>query len=146
MTGFHPIKFLDEYRDAGLAKGLLRQIEEMAGQLKRPVTFMEICGSHTHALSRFGIRRLLPEKIRLLSGPGCPVCVTSVQDVDKALFLAEQPDVILATFGDMLRVPGSEGRSLQRLRASGADIRVVASPRDVIPLAQGHPDLSLIHI
>ena len=146
MTDSRSIKYLDEYRDAALAQGLLKRIEHMARQLLKPVTFMEICGSHTHALSRFGIRRLLPEPIRLISGPGCPVCVTSVQDVDKALYLAGREDVLFATFGDMLRVPGTGGRSLQKLRAAGADIRVIASPLDVVPLAQAHPDRTVVFL
>jgi len=144
MTVSRSIRYIDEYRDAALARALLARIEGLAGRLDRSVTFMEICGSHTHALSRFGIRRLLPENIRLISGPGCPVCVTSVQDVDTALYLAEQRGILFATFGDMLRVPGTEGMSLQKLRASGADIRVIASPLDVIPLAQSNTDRAVV--
>lgn len=144
MTDSRSIKYLDEYRDAALAQGLLKRIEHMAGQLRKPLTFMEICGSHTHALGRFGIRRLLPESVRLISGPGCPVCVTSAQDVDKALYLADRDDVLFATFGDMLRVPGTGGGSLQKLRAAGADIHVIASPLDVIPLAQAHSDRTVV--
>jgi hydrogenase expression/formation protein HypD len=132
------MRYIDEYRDASLAKGLLATISRDAGKIKRPLTLMEICGSHTHALSRFGIRQLLPEQIHLISGPGCPVCVTSVQEVDTALYLARQPGAIFATFGDMLRVPGTEMVSLQKLRASGADVRVVASPLDIITLAETH--------
>jgi hydrogenase expression/formation protein HypD len=144
MTVHKSIKYIDEYRDAAIARALLTRIEVLAGRIKQSVTFMEICGSHTHALSRFGIRRLLPDNIRLISGPGCPVCVTSVQDVDTALYLAEQKDIIFATFGDMLRVPGTQSASLQKLRASGADIRVIASPLDVIPLAQSHTDREVV--
>ncbi len=144
MTVSKSIKYIDEYRDAALAKALLARIERLAAKMNQSVTFMEICGSHTHALSRFGIRQLLPESIRLISGPGCPVCVTSVQDVDTALYLAGQKDIIFATFGDMLRVPGSECASLQKLRAAGADIRVISSPLDVIPLAQNHTDREII--
>src|SRR5574340_254580 len=93
-----PMRYIDEYRDSALARGLLESISREAGKIRRPLTLMEICGSHTHALSRFGIRRLLPERIRLISGPGCPVCITSAQDVDTALYLALQDGVLFATF------------------------------------------------
>jgi len=134
------MRHIDEYRDAALAKRILEAISMVAAKCKYPLTIMEICGSHTHALSRFGIRELLPEEIRLISGPGCPVCVTSIKDVDASLFLARQPGVIFTTFGDMLRVPGTGRVSLQKLRASGADIRVVSSPLDAIALAGKHID------
>ena len=133
------MRHIDEYRDAALAKRLLEAIFRGADQRTAPLTIMEICGSHTHAISRFGIRGLLPEGIRLISGPGCPVCVTSVQEIEASLFLARQPGVIFTAFGDMLRVPGAEGISLQTLRASGADIRVIASPTDAVDLARMNP-------
>lgn len=132
------MKHIDEYRDAALARRLLEAISRGADRRTSPLTIMEICGSHTHALSRFGIRGLLPEGIRLISGPGCPVCVTSVGDIEASLFLARQPGVIFTAFGDMLRVPGAEGISLQTLRASGADIRVIPSPTDAVALAEKH--------
>ncbi len=138
------MRHLDEYRDAGLAKSLLGAISRVADRCERPVTIMEICGSHTQALGRFGIRKLLPRKIRLISGPGCPVCVTSVQDVDVSLFLARLPGVIFTTFGDMLRVPGTGDESLQKLRAAGADIRVVASPLEAVALAERHADREVL--
>ena len=99
---------------------------EAAG-IGRTITLMEVCGSHTYAIGRYGLKKLLPDNIRLISGPGCPVCVTSVADVDRAFYLAGRSGVIFATFGDMMRVPGSGGRSLQKLRAEGADIRVISS-------------------
>ena len=133
------MKYIDEYRDPELARKLLLSIEKKVAQLDRKVTFMEVCGSHTQAIGRYGIRKILPESIRLISGPGCPVCVTSVEDVDTALWLAKQPNVVFATFGDMLRVPGTGGRSLQQLRAEGADIRVVASAADCLGLALENP-------
>ena len=88
-------------------------------QIGRPVTLMEVCGSHTYAIGHYGIRKLLPEGIRLISGPGCPVCVTSGSDVDTAMSLALKKNVIFVTYGDMLRVPGSRGSSLQKIRAAG---------------------------
>ena len=100
---------------------------------------MEVCGSHTQAIGRYGIRKLLPPGIRLISGPGCPVCVTSAGDVDRALWLAGREGILFATFGDMMRVPGTGGASLQRLRAAGADVRVVSSAMDCIALAEGEP-------
>ncbi|OPY87355.1 MAG: Hydrogenase isoenzymes formation protein HypD [Syntrophus sp. PtaU1.Bin208] len=104
------MRFIDEYRDPDLVRKLLDAVKSLAARIGRPITLMEICGTHTHAIGRFGIRRLLPENIRLISGPGCPVCVTSISDVDRALYLAERPNVLFATFGDMLRVPGTGGR------------------------------------
>ena len=130
------MKYLEEYRDPVLAKRLLDRIAATAERVGTPVTIMEVCGSHTQAIGRYGIRRLLPPEIRLISGPGCPVCVTSASDVDKALWLAGREGLVFTTFGDMMRVPGTEGASLQRLRASGADVRVVSSAMDCMALAQ----------
>jgi hydrogenase expression/formation protein HypD len=138
------MRYIDEYRDRAMAGGLVDAISKVAGKIARSVTLMEICGSHTHALSRFGIRQLLPGRVRLISGPGCPVCVTSAEDVDAALHLARQAGALFATFGDMLRVPGTGGDSLQKLRAFGADIRVIASPRDAVTLAGRHPEREVI--
>ena len=138
------MKYIDEYRDPAIALKLLRGIEKKAALLGRSATFMEVCGSHTQAIGRYGIRKMLPDSIRLISGPGCPVCVTSVSDVDTALWLAAQPNVIFATFGDMLCVPGTGGRSLQQLRAEGADIRVTASATDCLGLALENPQLEII--
>ena len=130
------MRHIDEYRDPRLARGLLKRIAERAAKIGRPVTFMEVCGSHTQAIGRYGIRSLLPPGIRLISGPGCPVCVTSIRDVDTALYLAGQENVVFATFGDMMRVPGTGGANLQRLRAAGVDIRVISSAMDGIALAE----------
>ena len=138
------MKFIDEYRDPALVKGLLTKIENAARQISCPVTIMEICGSHTYAIGRFGIRKLLPENIRLISGPGCPVCVTSTRDVDIALYLANLKNVIFATFGDMLRVPGTGSDSLQKKRAAGADVRVVSSADECIALAESNPREEII--
>lgn len=130
------MKYVDEYRDPALVGKLRDAIEKRARSIGRPLTIMEICGSHTQAIGRFGIRDLLPKGIRLISGPGCPVCVTPVQDVDRAVFLAGIDDVVFATFGDMLRVPGTGGASLQRARAAGADVRVVSSAMDAVTAAE----------
>jgi hydrogenase expression/formation protein HypD len=133
------MRYIDEYRDPVLARGLLDRIAARAAGIGRPVTIMEVCGSHTQAIGRYGIRALLPSGIRLLSGPGCPVCVTSIRDVDAALHLAGLPGLVFAAFGDMMRVPGTNGATLQQLRASGADIRAVASPLDLLAIAEGEP-------
>lgn len=138
------MKYIDEYRDPVLAKGLLDRIVKLSEQIGQTVTMMEVCGSHTYAIGHFGIRNMMPKNVKLISGPGCPVCVTSIHDVDVALHLAAQEDIIFATFGDMLRVPGSHGNSLQKTRASGADIRVVASAADCISLAQAHTDKEIV--
>lgn len=119
----------------------------------RPMTFMEVCGTHTMSVARFGLRTLLPRRVRLISGPGCPVCVTPVGYVDHALALAAMERVIIATFGDMLRVPGSDAgngegtiRSLATSRAAGADVRVVYSPLDALRIAQGRPDREVVFL
>ena len=138
------MKYIDEYRDPALAKALLGRIVHAAAALDRNVSIMEVCGSHTQAIGRYGIRKMLPENVRLISGPGCPVCVTSIHDVDVSIHLAARPGVIFATFGDMLRVPGTAGASLQKLKAQGADIRVVASPLDSITLARDNPDKHIV--
>jgi hydrogenase expression/formation protein HypD len=130
------MKYIDEYRDPDLTKGLIRQIEQLSGVINRPVVIMEICGSHTAAIGRFGIRHVLPPSIQLLSGPGCPVCVTSPAEIDAALHLASQDGILFTTFGDMIRVPASEGLSLQVVRSRGHDVRVVLSPLDALRLAE----------
>jgi hydrogenase expression/formation protein HypD len=127
-----PLAYSEEYRDPGIARHLVRQIQTTSRQ---PVRLMEVCGTHTMSIFRHGIRSLLPETITLLSGPGCPVCVTAQGDIDAFVELARREDVILATFGDLMRVPGS-GSSLQRESAAGADVRVVYSAMDAIELAR----------
>lgn len=138
------MRYIDEYRDPALAHALLARIDQTAALIGSPVTIMEVCGSHTQAIGRYGIRKLLPPTIRLISGPGCPVCVTAIHDVDTAIWLSRQPQIIFTTFGDMLRVPGTAGASLQKSRAAGADIRIVASPLDCISLAEAHPDKEIV--
>jgi hydrogenase expression/formation protein HypD len=134
------MRYLDEFRDPALAQALLGRIRERA---RRPLRLMEFCGTHTHAIYRHGIRQLLPAEVTMLSGPGCPVCVTSAADLDRAIGLAGLPGVILATFGDMLRVPGSSG-SLQTAKAAGADVRVVYSSLDALEIARGNPERTVI--
>jgi len=130
------MRYIDEYRDPALAKALIRKIEELSDSINHPVAIMEICGSHTAAIGRFGIRHVLPPHIQLLSGPGCPVCVTSPAEIDAALHLACQDNVLFATFGDMIRVPATAGLSLQVIRSRGQDVRVVLSPLDALRLAE----------
>ncbi|SDH94277.1 hydrogenase formation protein HypD [Desulfosporosinus hippei] len=121
---------------------LLAEIESLG---QSPFTIMEVCGTHTVAIAKNAIRELLPKSIRLVSGPGCPVCVTSNGDIDRYLYLAAQKNVITATFGDMIRVPGTE-KNLQELRAEGADIRVVYSTQDALELARQNPDKEVVFL
>lgn len=137
------MKYVDEFRDPAAAKKLLRAIEANAAKLEAPLALMEVCGGHTHTIYRYGLENLLPENIELVHGPGCPVCVIPMGRVDDALWLAAQDDVILATFGDMMRVPGSDG-SLLDARARGADVRFVYSPLDALKLAEENPDKHVV--
>jgi hydrogenase expression/formation protein HypD len=129
------MKFVDEFRDPALARKLLSRIE---GRSRRPIRLMEFCGGHTHAIMRYGLRSLLPPTVDLRSGPGCPVCVTANADLDRAIALSRVPDLILTTFGDMIRVPGSR-ESLQDAKASGADVRLVYSTLDALQIARENP-------
>jgi hydrogenase expression/formation protein HypD len=138
------MKFIDEYRDPEIAKKLVDAVRSRSDRLGRPVTIMEVCGSHTYAIGHHGIRGLLPEGIRLVSGPGCPVCVTSVHDIDVALYIAGLRDVVFVTFGDMLRVPGTGFKSLQKIRAAGADVRIVASASESVNIARENPDRQVV--
>jgi hydrogenase expression/formation protein HypD len=133
------MKYVDEFRDPTAAKILLARIEELAARLTKPLAVMEICGGHTHTIYRHGLEHLLPASIELIHGPGCPVCVIPMGRVDDAMWLARRPDVILTTFGDMMRVPGSTGESLLNVRANGADIRFVYSPLDALQIAKDNP-------
>lgn len=134
------MKFLDEYRDPAVVQ---RYCEKIAHIVTRPWTIMEVCGGQTHAIVKFGIDTLLPPEITLLHGPGCPVCVTPVELIDKAILLAQRPDVILASFGDMLRVPGSS-QDLLSVKAQGGDVRTVYSPLDALALARANPDKEVV--
>lgn len=129
------MKHLHEYRNASLVKAIIQEIHRT---VTRPWVLMEICGGQTHAIMRYGLDQLLPAEIELVHGPGCPVCVTSLELIDKALAIASQPDVIFCSYGDMLRVPGS-GSDLFSVRAAGGDVRVVYSPLDALKLAQENP-------
>ncbi len=136
-------KELSAFKDPKLAKGLVESIAALAPD--HPVTLMEVCGTHTVTIARNGIRSLMPETVKLSSGPGCPVCVTSNHDIDKIIALAKIPDVIIATFGDMTRVPGSTS-SLLAEQAKGAQVEIVYSPLDALKLAQENPDKEVIFI
>ena len=126
-------------------KTLLQSIEELTARVGRDVNFMEVCGTHTMVAFRTGLRQLLPSRVRLISGPGCPVCVTDVNYIDAAIELCRRADMIIATFGDLMRVPGSES-SLERERAGGADVRVVYSPSDALALARECPSRHVVFL
>ena len=134
------MKFIDEFRDQEIAKGLIQRIQRTS---TRPIQLMEVCGTHTVSIFRYGIRGLLPEHIRLISGPGCPVCVTPNHDIDFAIALCRQKNTILTTFGDMMRVPGSTS-SLQREKADGGDIRIIYSSLDSLRIARENPEKKVI--
>ncbi|MEL3944335.1 hydrogenase formation protein HypD [Streptomyces sp. LNU-CPARS28] len=136
------MKYLDEYRDPALARRLL---DELRATATRPWRIMEVCGGQTHTLVRQGIDELLPAGIRMIHGPGCPVCVTPLETLDRAMALAARPDVILTSFGDMLRVPGTS-TDLLSLRARGADVRVVYAPTDAVRVATAHPDRQVVFL
>ena len=139
------MNFQDEFRDRELVRNMAANIRRMAERLNAPATFMEVCGTHTMSIYQYGIRSLLPDNVRLISGPGCPVCVTPVDYVDKSIACTADSGNIVATFGDMLRVPGSHS-SLMEERAQGADVRIVYSPRDAVALAQANPDRRVIFL
>jgi hydrogenase expression/formation protein HypD len=136
------MKHLAEYRDADRARML---VAEIARAVRRPWAIMEVCGGQTHALVRNGIDHLLPPEVEMIHGPGCPVCVTPVEVLDRAIAIASRPDVILCSFGDMLRVPGSRG-DLFAAKGEGADVRVVYSPLDAVALAARHPDREIVFL
>ncbi len=135
------MRFIDEFRDSELAKRVVREIERIAEG--RRFRIMEICGGHTHTIYRYGLHDVLPANIELVHGPGCPVCVLPMGKVDDAIAIAKHDGVILATFGDMMRVPGSEG-SLIDAQADGADVRMVYSPLDALKLAHQNPDRKVV--
>ncbi|HRH46867.1 MAG TPA: hydrogenase formation protein HypD, partial [Pyrinomonadaceae bacterium] len=134
------MKYQQEFRDPVLAKKLF---DEIASITTRNWAIMEVCGGQTHSIIRNGIDQLLPEKIELIHGPGCPVCVTPLEIIDKALAIAEKPNVIFCSFGDMLRVPGSE-KDLFRIKSEGGDIRTVYSPLDAVKLAVENPEKEVV--
>lgn len=134
------MKFVDEFRDPEAVQSYLRAIADLVTQ---PWTIMEICGGQTHSIVKYGIDRLLPPEIALIHGPGCPVCVTPAELIDQAIALAQLPEVILCSFGDMLRVPGS-GSDLLSVKAQGADVRMLYSPLDALAIAQANPDKEVV--
>jgi len=134
------LKFLEEYRDAGLTKKLLKDLEKL---VSHEWTLMEVCGGQTHSIMRSGLDQMLPSKINLVHGPGCPVCVTPLELIDKAILLASRPDVIFTSFGDMLRVPGSN-KDLFSVKANGGDVRILYSPLDSLRISRENPDKTVV--
>jgi hydrogenase expression/formation protein HypD len=136
------MKYLDEYRDHRIARALA---DEIAQATTQPWVLMEICGGQTHTIMRYGIDELLPSNIEIVHGPGCPVCVTPLETVDKAIALALRPEVILVSYGDMLRVPGSHS-DLLRAKAQGADVRIAYSPSEAVKIARANPDRKVVFL
>ena len=134
------MKYIDEFQDPELARRLL---DDIHATVTRPWALMEVCGGQTHTIIRHGIDQLLPDEVELIHGPGCPVCVTPLEVIDKALEIASGPEVIFCSFGDMLRVPGT-GRDLFQVRSEGGDVRVVYSPLDALRIAQQNPDREVV--
>ena len=137
------MKYVDEFRDAALAQGIARAISAEARPGRR-YNFMEFCGGHTHAISRYGVADLLPENVRMIHGPGCPVCVLPIGRIDQAIQLALRHGAILCTYADTLRVPASGGLSLMRARARGGDIRMVYAVSDALAIARAHPHKEVV--
>jgi hydrogenase expression/formation protein HypD len=134
------MKYLNEFRDGELAAKLAREIKQV---VTRPWTIMEVCGGQTHTIIRNGIDQLLPSMVEMVHGPGCPVCVTPLEMIDRGLAIASQPNIIFCSFGDMLRVPGTD-RDLFRVKSEGGDVRVVYSPLDAVKLAIKNPDKQVV--
>ncbi|HNM24183.1 MAG TPA: hydrogenase formation protein HypD, partial [Saprospiraceae bacterium] len=134
------MRFITEFRDAEL---VARYLDEIGRTVTRPWTIMEVCGGQTHSLVKNGILQMLPDKVRMVHGPGCPVCVTPLQLIDKAVFLAREKEIILCSYGDMLRVPGS-GPSLLEAKAAGADVRILYSPLEAVKIAAENPDREVV--
>jgi hydrogenase expression/formation protein HypD len=141
------MKYVDEFRDPAAARVLAAEARALVARIdpsrRRPLQIMEVCGGHTHAIFRFGIRDLLPDEVEFVHGPGCPVCVLPMGRVDDCIAIAERPGVIFTTFGDAMRVPGSKTTLLQA-KADGADVRMVYSPRDALALARRHPEREVV--
>ncbi len=137
------MKYIDEFRQQTLAKQLSKAIHHEA-RTERQYNLMEFCGGHTHAIFRYGVQDLMPQNVNFVHGPGCPVCVLPIGRIDNAIQLAEDHDVILCTYGDMLRVPASERKSLLKIKAEGADIRMVYSTQDALKIAQQNPNRQVV--
>ena len=133
----------DDFRDGETIKAYAQIIAEDAAKLEKPINIMEVCGGHTHTIMKFGLPQLLPDNVNFIHGPGCPVCIMPKERIDHAYVLSMQPDVILVTLGDMIKVPGSNG-SLQDARAKGADVRFVYSPMECLKIAEENPDKTVI--
>src|SRR5437588_3130732 len=136
------MKYLDEYREGRIARAL---VSEIARRTTQPWVLMEICGGQTHTIMRYGLDELLPKQIELVHGPGCPVCVTPLETIDRAIALALRPDVILVSYGDMLRVPGSNS-DLFRAKAQGADVRIAYSSTESVKIARANPDRKVVFL
>lgn len=137
---------LQVVRSNDVIRAFGKRIEIEAAQLKKPLRIMEVCGGHTHAILQYGLDQLLPESIKLVHGPGCPVCVLPQHRIDAAIHLAQLPDTIVVTLGDMIRVPGTGNVSLQQTRAAGADVRYVYSPLDCLAIAADNPHKTIIYV
>lgn len=135
----------NKYRDPARVKKLTERIREVAHSIDQPIRLMEVCGTHTHSIFHFGIRDLLPENVQLISGPGCPVCVTPMEYIDQAILLSRQPEVVLTTFGDLMRVPGKLG-SLSQAKAEGIRVEILYSPLDSLELARKNPDKLVVFL
>ncbi|PKM07531.1 MAG: hydrogenase formation protein HypD [Gammaproteobacteria bacterium HGW-Gammaproteobacteria-4] len=139
------MKYIDAFRDGATGRGLAARIAAEVNPA-RSYRLMEFCGGHTHAIFRYGVQDLLPANVIMVHGPGCPVCVLPVGRLDMAIELARRPEVILCSYGDMLRIPGSRKRSLLRARAEGADVRMISSTMDALALAEAHPDRQVVFL
>ena len=137
------MKYVDEYRDGKLARAIADTIAREADPGKT-YRFMEFCGGHTHAISRYGLEDLLPKNVRMIHGPGCPVCVLPIGRIDEAIELAKRPEVTLLTYADLMRVPGSKGTSLIKAKAAGSDIRMIYSTLDAVRIAEENPDRQVV--
>jgi hydrogenase expression/formation protein HypD len=136
------LKYITEFRSSELGEGLISRIQQRS---QKPARFMEFCGGHTVTIFRYGIRQLLPPTIEMVSGPGCPICVTANADLDRAIALSKVPGVIITTFGDMLKVPGSRS-SLEKAKAEGAEVQTVYSTMDALDIAEANPDRSVVFL
>lgn len=139
------IKYIDEYRNPSIIKKLIEEIGNSGKKIPHTVNFMEVCGTHTMTIGRFGLRKVLPQNIKLISGPGCPVCVTPDRYIDKAITLSQRQDIIITTFGDMIKVPGTFS-SLEKEKARGRDIEIVYSPLECLFIAEKNPDKNVVFL
>src|SRR6185436_4823849 len=140
------VKYVDEFRDGELARGLSAAIARESNSRGRAYSFMEFCGGHTHAIARYGVTDLLPRSVRMIHGPGCPVCVLPIGRIDLAIRLALDQGVIVASYGDCLRVPASDNLSLLKAKARGGDVRMVYSPADALKIAAANPEREVVFL